>query len=152
MGRCRGSGRRSRSSVRGGGRRRGRGSTFSNLRARLRRVRCRSESAAGNTKTHMPATKVLASLGLLAATTNALDNGQGLTPQMGYSSWNDCASAVTEEHIKATASYMISSGLAVRATIGSSQSQGSCRGLAVLVWSDACGGYAVAVVVRPRFD
>ena len=100
----------------------------------------------------MPATKVLASLGLLAATANALDNGQGLTPQMGYSSWNDCASAVTEEHIKATASYMISSGLAVRATIGSSQSQGSCRGLAVLVWSDACGGYAVAVVVRPRFD
>ena len=113
---------------------------------------CCSESAAGNTKTHMPATKVLASLGLLAATTNALDNGQGLTPQMGYSSWNDCASAVTEEHIKATASYMISSGLAVRATIGSSQSQGSCRGLAVLVWSDACGGCAVAVVVRPRFD
>ena len=58
---------------------------------------CRSESAAGNTKTHMPATKVLASLGLLAATTNALDNGQGLTPQMGYSSWNDCANAVTED-------------------------------------------------------
>ena len=97
----------------------------------------------------MPATKVLASLGLLTATANALDNGQGLTPQMGYSSWNDCASAVTEEHIKATASYMISSGLAVRATIGSSQSQGSCHG-PVLVWSDACGGCAVAVIVRPR--
>ena len=32
--------------------------------------------------------------------------------------------AVTEEHIKATASYMINSGLAVRAIIGSSQSQG----------------------------
>ena len=66
----------------------------------------------------MPATKVLASLGLLAATTNALDNGQGLTPQMGYSSWNDCGSVVTEDHIKATASYMISSGLAVRAATG----------------------------------
>ena len=49
------------------------------------------------TKTHMPATKVLTSLGLLAATPNALDNGQGLTPQMGYSSWNDCANAVTED-------------------------------------------------------
>ena len=45
----------------------------------------------------MPATKVLTSLGLLAATANALDNGQGLTPQMGYSSWNDCANAVTED-------------------------------------------------------
>ena len=44
---------------------------------------------------HMPATKVFASLGLLAATANALDNGQGLKPQMGYSSWNDCGSVVT---------------------------------------------------------
>lgn len=61
---------------------------------------------------------------LLAATTlaalsvlpraAALDNGLGLTPQMGYSSWNDCGSVVTEEHIKATAEYMISSGLAAK--------------------------------------
>ena len=43
----------------------------------------------------MPTTKVLGSLGLLAATANALDNGQGLTPQMGYSSWNDCGSVGT---------------------------------------------------------
>ena len=44
----------------------------------------------------------------------ALDNGLGLTPQMGYSSWNDCGSVVTEAHIKATANYMISSGLAAK--------------------------------------
>ena len=40
-----------------------------------------------------------------------LDNGVGLTPQMGYSSWNDCGSYVTEEHIVATAEYMQRSGL-----------------------------------------
>lgn len=40
--------------------------------------------------------------------------GLGLTPQMGYSSWNDCGSVVTEAHIKATAQYMISSGLAAK--------------------------------------
>ena len=40
--------------------------------------------------------------------------GLALTPQMGYSSWNDCGSVVTEEHIKATAEYMISSGLAAK--------------------------------------
>ena len=48
------------------------------------------------------------------AAVSALDNGLGLTPQMGYSSWNDCGSVVTEEHIKATATYMISSGLAAK--------------------------------------
>jgi alpha-galactosidase len=42
----------------------------------------------------------------------SLDNGLGLTPQMGYSSWNDVGSVVTEAHIKATASYFVSSGLA----------------------------------------
>jgi hypothetical protein len=30
----------------------------------------------------------------------ALDNGLGLVPQMGYSSWNDCGSVVTEDHMK----------------------------------------------------
>ena len=50
----------------------------------------------------------------LSATAYALDNGLGLTPQMGYSSWNDCGSVVTEAHIKATASYMVSSGLAAK--------------------------------------
>ena len=53
------------------------------------------EDGWNTTNTHMPATKVFASLGLLAATANALDNGQGLKPQMGYSSWNDCGSVVT---------------------------------------------------------
>eukprot|EP00038_Savillea_parva_P025951 m.50314 g.50314 ORF g.50314 m.50314 type:complete len:571 (+) comp7229_c0_seq2:61-1773(+) len=52
----------------------------------------------------------------------ALNNGLGLTPAMGYSSWNDCSSMRdngpdgwcwnTEEHIKNTTLYFISSGLA----------------------------------------
>ena len=33
---------------------------------------------------------------------------------MGYSSWNDCGSVVTEAHIKATATAMIESGLAAK--------------------------------------
>ena len=45
---------------------------------------------------------------------SSLSQGLALTPQMGYSSWNDCGSVVTEEHIKATAEYMISSGLAAK--------------------------------------
>ena len=72
----------------------------------------------GRERNQMFATNAFAWLGLLAAAASALDNGQGLTPQMGYSSWNDCGSVVTEDHIKATASYMISSGLAVRAATG----------------------------------
>ena len=65
----------------------------------------------------MPVTKALPLLActlLVAPGCRALDNGLGLTPQMGYSSWNDCGSVVTEEHLKATATYMISSGLAAK--------------------------------------
>jgi len=42
----------------------------------------------------------------------AIDNGLGLTPPMGYSSWNDCASEVTEERIKNVTLALISTGLA----------------------------------------
>ena len=45
----------------------------------------------------------------------ALDNGEGLTPPMGYSSWNDCASNVTEARIKQTALALIKTGLAAKA-------------------------------------
>jgi len=54
----------------------------------------------------------LMAMKLLASCVDGLDNGLGLTPQMGYSSWNDCGSVVSEDHIKAVAQYMISSGLA----------------------------------------
>lgn len=41
----------------------------------------------------------------------ALDNGVGLTPLMGYSSWSDMGSRVNEAHMKKTAQYFINSGL-----------------------------------------
>jgi len=50
----------------------------------------------------------------LLHTTHALNNGLGLTPPMGYSSWNDCASQVTEERIKNITLHLISTGLAAK--------------------------------------
>ena len=47
----------------------------------------------------------------------AIDNGLGLTPPMGYSSWNDCASEVTEARIKQVTKHMISTGLAAKGYI-----------------------------------
>ena len=44
----------------------------------------------------------------------ALNNGMGRTPAMGYSSWNDCASEVTEERIKNVTRHLIESGLAAK--------------------------------------
>jgi alpha-galactosidase len=44
----------------------------------------------------------------------ALDNGLGLTPAMGYSSWNDCGSSVNESWTKRTAQYFVDSGLAAK--------------------------------------
>eukprot|EP01113_Clastostelium_recurvatum_P031253 TRINITY_DN3884_c0_g1_i1.p1 TRINITY_DN3884_c0_g1~~TRINITY_DN3884_c0_g1_i1.p1 ORF type:complete len:416 (-),score=85.02 TRINITY_DN3884_c0_g1_i1:74-1321(-) len=41
-----------------------------------------------------------------------LDNGLGLTPQMGYSTWNDCSSNITEARVKFMADAMVSTGLA----------------------------------------
>ena len=43
-----------------------------------------------------------------------LDNGVGLTPAMGYSSWNDCASEVTEARIKKVTRALIDTGLAAK--------------------------------------
>jgi len=53
-------------------------------------------------------------LALLAITavTNALDNGLGLTPPMGYSSWMDTSSAISEARIKDIANGLIRTGLA----------------------------------------
>ena len=44
----------------------------------------------------------------------ALDNGLGLTPPMGYSSWNDCGSTVNESWVKRSVTYLIESGLAAK--------------------------------------
>ena len=40
--------------------------------------------------------------------------GQGLTPPMGYSSWNDCASEITAARIKNITTALISTGLAAK--------------------------------------
>ena len=42
----------------------------------------------------------------LAQHAAGLQNGLGLTPAMGYSSWNDCASEVTEARIKAVTTHV----------------------------------------------
>ena len=36
------------------------------------------------------------------------------TPPMGYSSWNDCASEITEERIKNVTTALIKTGLAAK--------------------------------------
>lgn len=46
-----------------------------------------------------------------------LQNGMARTPAMGYSSWNDCASEVTEARIKATTLALIKTGLASKGYI-----------------------------------
>jgi alpha-galactosidase len=40
---------------------------------------------------------------LLIATTEALDNGLGKTPQMGWNTWNKFACEISEDLIHATA-------------------------------------------------
>lgn len=54
----------------------------------------------------------------LAHTATALDNGVGTTPAMGYSSWNDCSSDVTEERIKNITLALIKTGLAAKVKSG----------------------------------
>ena len=66
----------------------------------------------------MPPTLHFVLLHLLTLTTvRSLDNGVGRTPPMGYSSWNDCASQVTEERIKNITTHLIQSGLAAKGYI-----------------------------------
>jgi alpha-galactosidase len=56
------------------------------------------------------ATKILFLL-LNLAITFCVDNGLGLTPQMGWNSWNHFGCNISEELIKKTADMMIRSGL-----------------------------------------
>lgn len=50
-------------------------------------------------------------IGFLSTCAFGLDNGLGLTPQMGWNSWNKFACGINEELIKETAAAMVSSGL-----------------------------------------
>ena len=47
----------------------------------------------------------------LALPTLALDNGVGLTPALGWSTWNTFQGAVSAELLRASADTMVSSGL-----------------------------------------
>lgn len=44
----------------------------------------------------------------------ALDNGVGLTPPMGWNSWNHFGCAINEKLIKQTADLLVSTGLAAK--------------------------------------
>jgi hypothetical protein len=46
------------------------------------------------------------------AVVGCLDNGLGLTPQMGWNSWNHFGCNINEELIKRTADLLVSTGLA----------------------------------------
>ena len=48
---------------------------------------------------------------LLASETLALDNGLGLTPQMGWNSWNKFGCNINENLIKQTADKIVEMGL-----------------------------------------
>lgn len=48
---------------------------------------------------------------LLLGTTSALDNGLGLTPQMGWNSWNTFACDINEKIIREMADKIIELGL-----------------------------------------
>jgi alpha-galactosidase len=49
---------------------------------------------------------------LLIAIVHTLDNGMGITPPMGWNSWNHFACKIDEKLIKQTADLLISTGLA----------------------------------------
>jgi alpha-galactosidase len=53
-------------------------------------------------------------LALLLAVSAPLDNGVGLTPPMGWNSWNHFGCNIDEALIKQTADRLVSSGLAAR--------------------------------------
>ena len=62
----------------------------------------------------------MAKLALLAVSLGgacALDNGVGLTPAMGYNTWNDFrCSGISAANVMAVADAMVSLGLKVRAS------------------------------------
>lgn len=49
---------------------------------------------------------------LTATSVQPLDNGLGLTPQMGWNSWNKFGCNINEDLIKKTADLLVSTGLA----------------------------------------
>ncbi len=49
---------------------------------------------------------------LTATSVQSLDNGLGLTPQMGWNSWNKFGCNINEDLIKKTADLLVSTGLA----------------------------------------
>ena len=64
----------------------------------------------------------------LAGSAHALQNGLGLTPPMGYSSWNDCASEITEARVKNITLAMISTGLAAKGFVHINVDEGWLKG------------------------
>ena len=54
---------------------------------------------------------LLTILTLVTSTVFALDNGLGLTPQMGWNSWNKFGCNITEDLIKETTELIIQLGL-----------------------------------------
>ena len=65
---------------------------------------------------------------LLLPSSIALNNGLELSPAMGYSSWNDCASEVTEVRIKRVTKALISTGLAAKGYIHVNIDEGWLKG------------------------
>ncbi len=64
--------------------------------------------------TPAPAWSLAARLALLvasASTAQALDNGVGRTPALGWSTWNTFGGSVSDELLRASADVMVSSGL-----------------------------------------
>lgn len=60
--------------------------------------------------------KLILATSLLSLLTpvQSLNNGLGLSPQMGWASWNDCASQVTSSRIKNATLALINTGLAAK--------------------------------------
>ena len=58
--------------------------------------------------------RVIVLLGTMLLLGFALDNGVGLTPPMGWNSWNHFGCNINENLIKQTADLIVSSGLAAK--------------------------------------
>jgi len=58
----------------------------------------------------------------------SLNNGQGRTPAMGYSSWNDCSSDVSEARIKNITQGLLKTGLAGKGYIHVNVDEGWLKG------------------------
>jgi alpha-galactosidase len=58
--------------------------------------------------------KILACLFLFLALSLSLDNGEGITPPMGWNSWNHFGCNINETLIRKTADLLVSTGLAAK--------------------------------------